>query len=37
MSTMLALSRFVATARGDRMKQAQVDADALIATYRLEQ
>ena len=24
-------------ARGDRMKQAQVDADELIAAYRLEQ
>lgn len=25
------------SARGDRMKQAQVDADELIAAYRLEQ
>ena len=25
------------TARGDRMKQAQTDADELIAAYRLEQ
>ena len=34
---MLTLSWFVAAARGDRMKQAQADADALIAAYRLEQ
>jgi len=28
---------FIISARGDRMKQAQVDADELIAAYRLEQ
>ena len=27
----------IISARGDRMKQAQVDADELIAAYRLEQ
>ena len=35
-STTRIFARFV-TARGDRMKQAQADADALIASYRLEQ
>jgi hypothetical protein len=31
------LQQSIISARGDRMKQARVDADELIAAYRLEQ